>query len=216
MLEERVKNITEGIKLRDKLNTVNDENIKLKSIVKKIADLNAIFLNDKIAKKAISIELEVREISEIKKISRSIAGKIDSKDYSNVGEDISKLSEIIRKIDNNLKVEWKMMVGRDTNAAVSSLNNIKELFDDKREIDSQIMRLKGFESRWPINLDIKENFKTEIFKSSDMISELNLTPEIELFIKKIIGKTATFNDLTDEVLTWIKDNNFEKKIKIGF
>ena len=126
------------------------------------------------------------------------------------------LNTIIDSIESQLKVEWKKYYEKNTRVILQTLSNIKPFFNDETEIERIILNLKKFESSWPIN-NLKYNlFIDNINLAKNKIKELELTEDIRIFISKIIANTATIEDLTPNILKWIKDNKYENKIKLRF
>ena len=63
---------------------------------------------------------------------------------------------------------------------------------------------------------LKSIFEEQINIAKNKINELELTDDIRRFISRITSNNATIEDLTPNILKWIKDNKYENKIKLRF
>lgn len=126
------------------------------------------------------------------------------------------LNTILDSIENQLKEEWKKYYSKNTRVILQTLSNIKPFFYDETEVERIILALKKFESTWPINRGKYDLYRENINLAKNKIKELELTEDIRIFISKIIANNATIQDLTPNILKWIKDNKYENKIKLKF
>lgn len=132
------------------------------------------------------------------------------------GRECSFLSVKISDLNRKLNLEWKRYYNEKTMSINKTLGNIKPFFNNLDEINMLMEKLKNFETLWPINRKKHEDFEKTISLAKEKINKLNLTDEIKDFINKITANNATLKDLTPNVMEWIKDNNYEDKIKLRF
>lgn len=59
-------------------------------------------------------------------------------------------------------------------------------------------------------------FAEDVSKAKSMTSGFSLQPEIETFLKKVKEQNATIDDLSPEVLDWLKDKKLTRKLSIKF
>lgn len=57
---------------------------------------------------------------------------------------------------------------------------------------------------------------SDVTEAKQITEEFSLNPEIEDFLKKVSSQRATVNDLTPNVLIWLKGKNLTGKLKIRF
>lgn len=132
------------------------------------------------------------------------------------GRECSFLSSKIGDLNRKLNLKWKRYYDEKTVGINKTLRNIKPFFNDLDEINILMDNLEKFEKIWPINRKRYEDFENTISFAKEKINKLNLTDEIKNFINKITANNATLEDLTPNVMEWIKDNSYEDKIKLRF
>ncbi|EPB8165282.1 hypothetical protein ACSXDQ_03020 [Clostridium perfringens] len=198
--ENQVIRENKKIKYKKLMTQLTNSKVKIDNLIelKNILDENIDYISfNPILKNILEIKLSINN------------DKID-------GREGAILNTIIDSIESQLKVEWKKYYEKNTRVILQTLSNIKPFFNDETEIERIILNLKKFESSWPIN-NLKYNlFIDNINLAKNKIKELELTEDIRIFISKIIANTATIEDLTPNILKWIKDNKYENKIKLRF
>lgn len=117
---------------------------------------------------------------------------------------------------NNLRNKWAIYANENSKEIINSLNSLSNLFEDKRKVKEISTRLNGMKNRWPITDNDIVEFKEVIKEGENIIKQLKLTEEVQMFLTMVVNRTATIEDLTPEVLSWIKDNEFVEKLTIGF
>ncbi len=198
--ENQVIRENKKIKYKKLMTQLTNSKVKIDNLIelKNILDENIDYISfNPILKNILEIKLSINN------------DKID-------GREGAILNTIIDSIESQLKLEWKKYYEKNTRVILQTLSNIKPFFNDETEIERIILNLKKFESSWPIN-NLKYNlFIDNINLAKNKIKELELTEDIRIFISKIIANTATIEDLTPNILKWIKDNKYENKIKLRF
>lgn len=132
------------------------------------------------------------------------------------GRECSFLSLKIDDLNKKLNSRWENYYDKKNGGINKTLRNIKPFFNNLDEINILIDNLEKFKTLWPINRKKYEDFENTISLAKEKINKLNLTDEIKDFINKITANNATLEDLTPNVMEWIKDNSYEDKIKLRF
>lgn len=60
-----------------------------------------------------------------------------------------------------------------------------------------------------------EDFAKQLKRAESIISNLEMDDEITDFLKNVNSGNATLLDLNENILAWLRKENFEGKIKIG-
>ena len=144
-----------------------------------------------------------------------IKAKIKNEDVppKNVVFEMKKdLKEACKKID----LVWQQYVSNVVKELYSSLEVTRNISSEKQKIDyilREINELKG------ATFEREKSFQKIdglVSQGSQVVEGLGLTKEVENFLRKTMTGQATIADLSDEILGWIKKNQFEQVIKIGF
>ena len=112
---------------------------------------------------------------------------------------------------------WKTEVMPPFLELLNSLKSLKSLLQNEEEVNRAIVSIERFQDRLPQSDSAVKSFKEDTIKARQMVDNLHIIPEAEVFISKVRMQTATVADLYDEIiLKWIKDNHLEKQLKIRF
>lgn len=214
MLANRARSIVKKI---DDFENQKDREIKLNKYKNLISSLQK-------EKKRLDNLIEIKYVlgKEIENIALNIVSK-NLKEIKNsiINDNINEregafLRSALDSVESQLKSEWKKHYEDKTRGIIQTLTNIRPFFNDEREIEMIINNLKGFENKWPINRQNYDRFEELINIAKNKINELELTDDIRRFISRITSNNATIEDLTPNILKWIKDNKYENKIKLRF
>lgn len=121
----------------------------------------------------------------------------------------------------DLKKEWDFYYKRKDTKICGELDVVSGLVGDEIEIGKikeSIYKAKDWEG-----LSIQENGETRLKLFSDAINKieetrtnLKLSPVVESFLKAVSENRADVDNLSNEVLKWIKDNKMGNKFAIEF
>lgn len=121
----------------------------------------------------------------------------------------------IRNIQDTIANEWSIYY----NGEIKEINEVLDLamkFSnfDINSISKDILAAKD----WNENRDVNKvvTMMRSIEKANLIIEKLDLNDNILIFLRKVIQRRACIDDLTEEVITWIKKEKLENRIKITF
>ena len=121
----------------------------------------------------------------------------------------------IRNIQDTIANEWSIYY----NGEIKEINEVLDLamkFSnfDINSISKDILAAKD----WNENKDVNKvvTMMRSIEKANLIIEKLDLNDNILIFLRKLIQRRASIDDLTEEVITWIKKEKLENRIKITF
>ena len=147
----------------------------------------------------------------------------DCVSLGNVDEDIlSKTTNSMKKLDASLSTSWQSFYKKSLKAANGRADLVIGIVKDKekyRKIKNRMSTAGDWTSlhladgKGKTRLDNYSEGNEEIQKA---VKSLNLNAQITQFLTKVNDGKATMNDLTDEVIKWIKDQKYEKLFKIHF
>lgn len=117
----------------------------------------------------------------------------------------------VSSLSNSLENEWNYYILNDSDNTIDKLKVLSHIAKNKNEINSIISNL--FSQRvWPVNVKKYDQFALYYQKAVNILSATHFDSEIETFIKKLADKKATVNDLTEKIVSWLKNENLEKNI----
>ena len=165
-----------------------------------------------ISKKLKDVELSVEFSNDvIKKLRDYIKYAQDSFEQKSViypGQYTLPLKKAYEKMSN----EWENIISNLLKDRIEKLSTIKLLWED--DISNILKCLNNFSS-WPVNVKKYDDFINNYKHSTDTISEIKLEDdEVYCFLEKIKDKQATLEDLSENIVKWIKDNDLAGRIML--
>ena len=141
-----------------------------------------------------------------------------------IDEDLLKQARLIlkNKTVNNLSKEWTEYYKRITKNINGTLNNIGDLIADKNKLVIIRQNINNGAQWSALGLtDVNQqdrltNLKNALDEASDIIANLNLKDDITFFLRKVSKKEADIDDLSEEIVEWIKKENLTDRFTIVF
>ena len=112
-----------------------------------------------------------------------------------------------------MKKEWVKQYSDYTSAAVGTLEAIQSI--EPERVKSCLGKIKSAET-WDTNVKMFKKMREGLDDADNLIIGLGLDDEIIAFLTNTNSGNATLQDLNDKVLTWIRNEKLEKKIRISF
>lgn len=94
------------------------------------------------------------------------------------------------------------------------LNAIESLH--VREDITKIIGWLDDAQRWPIDKTKLKRLKKALSDVDEITETLNIGEEAQTFLEKVNKGEASLIDLSPSVLTWLKENDLERKMKLSF
>ena len=69
---------------------------------------------------------------------------------------------------------------------------------------------------WNKDINVVIEMMNAISEANSLIDKMKLTDTTVAFLRKVINKTATLEDITDEVMSWLQAEGIKGKVKISF
>ncbi len=125
------------------------------------------------------------------------------------------------RLENSLRTEWAQFYTMITSKPKGQLEIGKGLLETEeyKKHSLQIDKGKSWsELALPYNdgKTVLERFIESINFSTSLLNQMNITPNIRKFLKKVGEGKATIYDLDDEVIKWIRDEQREDMFNIIF
>ena len=122
------------------------------------------------------------------------------------------LDKKIETLKNALSDNWNSFYKNYSNNTVGLLKMVSvfnpiQINDCLKKIDSAKVFMQE-ESKI-------EDFAKQLKRAESIISNLEMDDEITDFLKNVNSGNATLLDLNENILAWLRKENFEGKIKIG-
>ena len=126
---------------------------------------------------------------------------------------VAKAENDFKTIQYNIKKEWTKHYLVYTASTVNTLRVIRGIACEK--VETCISDIKAAEN-WSIDIVVLTKLKTAMTSADALIKSLDMDQEIVGFLTKMTSGRATLLDLNDKVLSWIKRESLEGKIKLSF
>ena len=128
-------------------------------------------------------------------------------------ESVIEAEKSFNMLQNTMKKEWGKQYVECTGAAVSTLEAIKGIAPDR--VNTCLEKIK-FAEVWSLDVRNFEKMSEGLDDADRLIIGLGLDDEIIVFLQRTNLGRATLQDLNDKVLTWIRNEELEQKIRISF
>lgn len=120
-----------------------------------------------------------------------------------------------KAIQNSMKKEWHKHYYAYTTSILNTVGVIQGIAPDRaRVIVSNIKNAENWSADMDINILAK--LKDAMSCADELIKSLNMNQAIIGFLTKMTAGKATLIDLNDEVLTWLKHESLESKVRLSF
>ena len=119
----------------------------------------------------------------------------------------------IKAIQSGIKKEWGKHYSIYTASTVNTLKVISGIAFDK--VEACILDIKAAEI-WSGDIKVLTKLRAAMSSAEALIKSLNMDQETIGFLAQMAAGKATLLDLNEEVLTWIKRESLEGKIRLSF
>lgn len=118
-----------------------------------------------------------------------------------------------RNILNTIKKDWTKHHTSLTSTTVNTLKIIGGIESDQDE--ACLTDIKNA-STWQMDVTVYKKLKKALDSADSLIEKMSLDQDIIEFLTKMTSGRATFYDLNDKVMDWIKKESLEKRVKLSF
>lgn len=129
---------------------------------------------------------------------------------------ITNFYKLVEDHSTRWEVLWNTYATEQSYDFIRGLDSIKQVADPTEDIDAIINGLNRLIDKWPLMESNISQFKRYITQAQEKLMSLNTSPAVQKFLERVANKSATIVDLTPEVIQWLKENNFENKLKISY
>ena len=118
-----------------------------------------------------------------------------------------------RNILNTIKKDWTKHHTSLTSTTVNTLKIIGGIESD--QVEECLTDIKNA-STWQMDVTVYKKLKKALDSADSLIEKMSLDQDIIEFLTKMTSGRATFYDLNDKVMDWIKKESLEKRVKLSF
>ena len=130
---------------------------------------------------------------------------------------IMRIEREVKTLREKQKNDWHWVISEYAANVVNSLNIMSSLLDDPEAARGLENSIRDLQSKWPIQPTDVYYFTEKVAEAKIILDALPVEEEsISEFIKKLRMEQATISDLNNDVLSWIRQNNLEERIKLLF
>ena len=125
----------------------------------------------------------------------------------------------VKELTQNAEASWKLYAESQLAPQRELLDLVRQLPEinkQLKEIDALTARLEAFTQSSPKNAAEVKEFDQKLAKLAKRLSNLNLEPDVETFLRDVLRSQATLADLSDEILEWCRQGDRAKTFKIAF
>ena len=116
----------------------------------------------------------------------------------------------------NLREQWFTFAKAQSDEAINTLTSVSKIMGSNPEIDSIIQSLNVLSKKWPVTKQNILHFKQQCENAKLTLTKLQANPAVQGFLNKVSLKEATINDLTPDVIDWLKTNQLDRNLVIRF
>lgn len=122
-----------------------------------------------------------------------------------------------KKITASIASEWSAYYQKSTANVISLLETVKGIIPDSNKATYAINKIRKA-SNWNTSSDAYASMKQGLDDADLILKSLDLEEDSEVlaFLKLVGEGSATVQDLTKEILVWIKKKGIEGKLAISF
>ena len=128
-------------------------------------------------------------------------------------DELKKAEQMYKSIHNSLKKEWPKFFNKYTNSTLGTLKVISGI--DPITVSSCIYDIQTG-AVWGNDLKSYKQMVKGMQNAGALIEHLKLDQKIVVFLQKMNSGKATLEDLNDDVLSWIRIEALERKIRLTF
>lgn len=118
-----------------------------------------------------------------------------------------------KNIINTIKKDWTKHHTSLTSTTVNTLKIIGGIESD--QVEACLTDIKNA-STWQMDVTVYKKLKKALDSADSLIEKMSLDQDIIDFLTKMTSGKATFYDLNDKVMEWIKKESLEKRVKLSF
>lgn len=118
-----------------------------------------------------------------------------------------------KNILTTIKKDWTKHHTTLTSTTVNTLKIIGGIESD--QVEECLTDIKNA-SAWQMDVTVYKKLKTALDSADSLIEKMSLDQDIIAFLTKMTSGKATFYDLNDKVMDWIKKESLEKRVKLSF
>ncbi|MGF6950199.1 hypothetical protein QF028_002704 [Neobacillus sp. B4I6] len=131
-------------------------------------------------------------------------------------DEISGFTFVFKKLDQDLKTRWTFYVRTINQDIIGLLERMQHIAGNPQDIKQLISDLNKFETKWPVNTLTLSNYNNHLEKARKVMSDMNASKGVQDFIGKVASNNATIDDLSDEVIQWLREQQLTNKLVIKF
>jgi hypothetical protein len=131
-------------------------------------------------------------------------------------DDILAFTRPFKTLDDDLKMRWINYVRNKNQDTIRLLQQMQNIVSNPKEIKQLVEELKKFENKWPVTTQIVNIYNENHINAKKIISDMQASKGVQDFISKVAANNATLDDLTDEVIIWLREQQLTNKLVIKF
>lgn len=127
--------------------------------------------------------------------------------------DVNGITAKEKEVRSLLQYEWNSYYSRETASVEDVLNVVRGIANVN--ITALLYKMRAAKT-WNKDINVVIEMMNAISEANSLIDKMKLTDTTVAFLRKVINKTATLEDITDEVMSWLQAEGIKGKVKISF
>ena len=130
-------------------------------------------------------------------------------------KDVTALNNLLEAEQKKLSVFWKLVAKGLVDPIKSFLGVIQQFAENKTEI-AQLMNALDAGAKADPTVTIVRSLVNNVAKANKISESFQISKNVGIFLQKVKNGTATYEDITPEVVKWITEHKLKSRIKISF
>ena len=223
MINERLKNALGEIKTYHKKSTAMQDAAKKQQNDKAFSEtVDSMVVSINKISQASKLNF-IPEDSVLDSLQETLDNLEETIEYGEVDEDLlSRVSLKTKKTNTELRNEWNGFYKKQMLTQSGKINLVSRLSTDKTSlniINTQINQAASWDNLHVVasnGKSIFDNYVSSIDSLQQKENDLHLSPGIRFFLSKVNKGSAGINDITPEIIAWIKEQKLEKVFSIKY
>jgi len=127
---------------------------------------------------------------------------------------VGNLTLLASTLTNNLNFMWSSSIRMKTEQVISLLETFAPYIEAGSNHQALVQQLRASTEKLPNSADGVESFALRLEKAKKLVNKIGVNNEIQAFVRKVQNNRATLDDVTPEVISWLKEHNLIGRTRI--
>lgn len=129
-------------------------------------------------------------------------------------KDISRLLNEISAEISKYSEEWRKFSRNHSKETTNFMNVLNSVFKKSEYVELK-QQIESIGNLWPVSQVNIDQYQRKLVEAQSIIDSLKVTETVKKVLSKMASGQATLNDLTDEVMDWVRNNQLSSNLRIS-